>query len=700
MASVLQTDASHHGSIVSYEIPEIKKGDLQCLKKLGEGGYGEVYKAHHVPWSEEIAVKVCKKHLSDDDKKIALREIQRMIKTTSNEHIISIKGIVTNVSPYSCCIVMDYMEHGSLKSFQDKLKPFPNAVKVEMIKEITLGMKFLHTLKEPIIHRDLKLENILVNSRLKVKISDFGLATWCTATNRKEAGGTITHIPPEHLEDINAEVTTKFDVYSFGITLWHLASRRQPYENCLGNDAFLKVCVTTGQRPAMKLIPDDEPDIIKQLIEKSWHQDPDKRPDFQEITRKVHDEFLKNYKKDVNKGRADIFVQLGNVSSNQDDADESCLFPWQQNSGPDLPVLTHIDARSRAFDLPSPAPSNDSPLTLQSIDPITRQKSKDLSFPVAVSDPHAEGQQDGASVIETKMTGMNINSDKYGVPDTTPHKQATPTGCNGSVSNMSEDAAGISTGQVHCMNSDAASQQPESSATIQPQAQNSGFSEQSVLLQPGQQQHPEQPLQQPLTHQEQPLSQRQSYSDSVSSSIPQNVLSPHAAKPERTYSNANPININVKGDGNVVSVAQRGGVIHMGKPGKKNKKKSKRKKPTPPPSSSSSSSSSASDSDETDSVAGGAHATPLTNSNEPVTETDIRDISEHIGKQSGALGGKLGLKQALIENIFLDYDKYGQQEIAFQIMLKWIRSKSTAATKAALAKALYKVGLRDVADKL
>jgi chitin elicitor receptor kinase 1 len=107
-----------------------------------------------------------------------------------------------------------------------------------MALEIARGMNFLHIQSPPIIHRDLKSANVLVDNNYHCKIIDFGLAkvkqlsSQCTSQPRKEsAAGTLAFTAPEMLKgEVDPTKATKLDVYSFAIVLWQLKEMKIPYE--------------------------------------------------------------------------------------------------------------------------------------------------------------------------------------------------------------------------------------------------------------------------------------------------------------------------------------------------------------------------------------------------------------------------------------------------------------------------------------
>jgi len=150
--------------------------------------------------------------------------------------------------------------------------------------DVSRGMYYLHRSIPPIIHRDLKSHNLLVDDNFKVKIGDFGLSKLIvpeTSYNAMTACGTPAWTAPEVLR--NERYTTSADVYSFGLVLWELLSREEPHH---GMPAFQVVFAvgTQGIRPP---IPVNTPDDFALLIEECWSENPYDRPPFDEIVTRL-----------------------------------------------------------------------------------------------------------------------------------------------------------------------------------------------------------------------------------------------------------------------------------------------------------------------------------------------------------------------------------------------------------------------------
>jgi len=178
-------------------------------------------------------------------------------------------------------LVMEYMDNGSL---YDLLHNASIVIDGEFIspilQDIICGARFLHAAEPPVIHGDLKAGNVLVDARFRAKISDFGLS----AKKYTGAAGTPFWMAPELLRGQSTN-TAESDVFSFGILLYELYSRKHPYE---GEDptTVLKGIVDehVNKRPP---VPVGCPPKIAEIMEECLQSNPEKRPTFEEIDLRI-----------------------------------------------------------------------------------------------------------------------------------------------------------------------------------------------------------------------------------------------------------------------------------------------------------------------------------------------------------------------------------------------------------------------------
>eukprot|EP01123_Difflugia_compressa_P008716 TRINITY_DN2672_c0_g1_i2.p1 TRINITY_DN2672_c0_g1~~TRINITY_DN2672_c0_g1_i2.p1 ORF type:complete len:316 (+),score=33.01 TRINITY_DN2672_c0_g1_i2:89-949(+) len=189
-------------------------------------------------------------------------------------NVVSLMGIVWNPR---LCIVTEYCCRGDVAGVM--LNP-KFIVEPEHIRKICLdtcrGMTYLHGAN--VIHRDLKSRNLLIDKNWNIKVADFGLARdFDDRPGTMTACGTPTHAAPEVIRRLH--YTNKADVYSFGICLWEMCVRQEPYEAIPGFQVIVAVA-TKKMRPK---IPNSLDKQWALLIRRCWTEDPQLRPQFQEL---------------------------------------------------------------------------------------------------------------------------------------------------------------------------------------------------------------------------------------------------------------------------------------------------------------------------------------------------------------------------------------------------------------------------------
>nr|DBA24150.1 TPA: hypothetical protein GDO54_011848 [Pyxicephalus adspersus] len=269
-------------------IPYTKLTDLTFINK---GAYGTVYKALHSNWRIPVALKFFPKerHLMESERNKIFKEAEILHKARFS-YILPILGICYEEENIG--IVTEYMTNGSLNQLLHEENPSPEIawpIRFRILYEIALGVNFLHNLTPPLLHHDLKTQNILLDSEFHVKIADFGLSKWRmlsqSFSDHKPAGGTIIYMPPEMYEpNLNTgRGSVKHDMYSYAIIMWEVLSRKQPYEGAT-TPMQIMFSVAKGNRPDLseESIPSDTPyrDMFISLMQSGWACDPNDRPAF------------------------------------------------------------------------------------------------------------------------------------------------------------------------------------------------------------------------------------------------------------------------------------------------------------------------------------------------------------------------------------------------------------------------------------
>ncbi|XP_052190477.1 uncharacterized protein LOC127800093 isoform X2 [Diospyros lotus] len=207
---------------------EILWEDLTIAEQIGQGSCGTVY--HALWFGSDVAVKVFSKQEYSDDVILSFRQEVSLMKRLRHPNVLLFMGAVT--SPERLCIVTEFLPRGSLfRLLQRNMARLDWRRRIHMALDIARGMNYLHHFNPPIIHRDLKSSNLLVDKNWTVKVGDFGLSRLKHETylTTKTGKGTPQWMAPEVLR--NEPSDEKSDVYSFGVILWELATEKIPWDN-------------------------------------------------------------------------------------------------------------------------------------------------------------------------------------------------------------------------------------------------------------------------------------------------------------------------------------------------------------------------------------------------------------------------------------------------------------------------------------
>ncbi|KAM9338836.1 mitogen-activated protein kinase kinase kinase 7 [Symphorus nematophorus] len=257
-----------------YPFEEINYEDIEVEEVVGRGAFGVVCKAK---WKgKDVAIKTIE---SESERKAFIVEL-RQLSRVNHPNIVKLYGSCH--SPV--CLVMEYAEGGSLYNVLHGAEPLPYYTASHAMSwcfQCSQGVAYLHGMKpKALIHRDLKPPNLLlVAGGTVLKICDFGTACDIQThmTNNK---GSAAWMAPEVFEGNN--YSEKCDVFSWGIILWEVITRRKPFDE-IGGPAFrIMWAVHNGTRPPLiKNLPKP----IESLMTRCWSKDPSQRPSMEEIVK-------------------------------------------------------------------------------------------------------------------------------------------------------------------------------------------------------------------------------------------------------------------------------------------------------------------------------------------------------------------------------------------------------------------------------
>ena len=276
----------------------IAQNEITLKQKIGEGSFGRV---HVALWKHvQVAVKFIGAEGMEEssDLRVAMDELEKEVSIMTNlrhPNIVALFGIMR----YPPAIVEEYCARGSLFSvLQRHAKPGVPALQWRARLRLALGaacgMCYLHNCTPPVIHRDLKSANLMVDASFRVKVGDFNLSR-VTAANRATGNSVSTsvnlHSPrwsaPEVLD--TGDYSKASDVYSFGIVLWEILTLRLPWAEW-SHWQVLHAVIELKERPE---IPSEiSPrfpalDKFTQLMRLCWSQKSADRTTFEIIIQTV-----------------------------------------------------------------------------------------------------------------------------------------------------------------------------------------------------------------------------------------------------------------------------------------------------------------------------------------------------------------------------------------------------------------------------
>ncbi|KAI8921774.1 hypothetical protein BC831DRAFT_515021 [Entophlyctis helioformis] len=248
--------------------------DIMWDSPLGKGSYGRIYKA---VWNRrEVAVKV----MTEAHGRQAAEAIEREANIWFPLHdpnVLKLWRVCLNADePF---IVMPLMQ-GDLVSFLRRYPDMDIDARITFMAGIASGMQYLHELPNPIIHGDLKANNVLVDDRCQAQITDFGLSfiKSLSKSNTKSHTSATRWIAPEKYKR-GYKPAPSADVFAFAMTCYEIITGRPPFVEEV-HDNIVERWIIDGERPDR---PEGVPDSLWTLITRCWDHEPTARPTFRQI---------------------------------------------------------------------------------------------------------------------------------------------------------------------------------------------------------------------------------------------------------------------------------------------------------------------------------------------------------------------------------------------------------------------------------
>ena len=205
--------------------------NYEIIRKIGEGAQGEVYLAKDNRLGRKVAIKSLHIDLITNT---VLKERfvgeAKLLGQLSHSSIVTLFDYIVDNSGYH--LIMEYLKGNQLDDYIKKVSGPINEIRaIDIFLQVLDGISHIHKLN--IVHRDIKPSNIIIDQNDKIKLLDFGIAKdYNNDPNLtvvgQSVGGTPMYMSPEHIS--NAKITVQSDIYSLGVTFWHMLTGKAPYE--------------------------------------------------------------------------------------------------------------------------------------------------------------------------------------------------------------------------------------------------------------------------------------------------------------------------------------------------------------------------------------------------------------------------------------------------------------------------------------
>ena len=257
----------------------------EIIRSIGEGGMANVYLGYDTILDRNVAIKVLRGDLSNDEKFV--RRFQREALSASSlahPNIVEVYDVGEDNGLYY--IIMEYIEGKTLKQLLKKRGTLTLSEAIDIMLQLTDGMAHAHD--SYIIHRDLKPQNIMIKDDGQIKITDFGIAMALNSTQLTQTNsvmGSVHYLPPEQASGKGC--TIKSDIYSMGIIFYELLSGSLPFRG----DNAVEIALKHMRDPLPSLREENPaiPQSIENIIRKATAKNPKNR---YEDARSMHEDLL------------------------------------------------------------------------------------------------------------------------------------------------------------------------------------------------------------------------------------------------------------------------------------------------------------------------------------------------------------------------------------------------------------------------
>lgn len=287
LQTLLGEELDESGFKLAVDIPVIPFENMTSMQELGSGGSGAlVLKAY---WEHKnVVIKLFR---MTDSAKVEFQHEVNILAKLRDKNIIYFYGACVCANRIG--IVTEYCPHGTLRNYIEQFKSkLEWNTKLRILLEAAQGLRYLHSVN--LIHRDVKLDNILIDVDHHAKVADFGISKTNDSKMHTKYVGTSYYMAPE--VTLSGLYSFKCDIFSFGIILFEVITENlEPFVNLANVE--LKIANDANFRPIIPTIFAEDINYYDyiNLMRACWSASPDARPDAVELCKQLND-IMNSYK--------------------------------------------------------------------------------------------------------------------------------------------------------------------------------------------------------------------------------------------------------------------------------------------------------------------------------------------------------------------------------------------------------------------
>ena len=250
-------------------------GEFHLLRRLGKGGMAEVWLAEQTSLKRHVALKLLRRDMTQDDTYVKRFQTEAKASAGLNHsNIVQVYAVGQEDGQHF--IVQEYVQGQTLRNLLQKKGPLSATAALHILRQAAAGLQA--AAERGIVHRDIKPENIMITRKGEVKVADFGLAQQTQGdqlhlTQEGVTMGTPLYMSPEQVK--GRKLDHRSDVYSLGVTCYHMLSGRPPFEGVTA--MAVAVQHLNDEAEALSAIRPDLPPPLCEMVERMMAKKPEDR---------------------------------------------------------------------------------------------------------------------------------------------------------------------------------------------------------------------------------------------------------------------------------------------------------------------------------------------------------------------------------------------------------------------------------------